>query len=86
MNKIEFTLEEKKNDRGRPVISVVPTFKQISREKGLKSLENMICGIAANCIRILASKHGLERAIEMTTDATTNHTTIKIESLNAEEE
>ncbi len=67
---ITFRISETRED-GKWLIDVRPSLKGIYWSNGG---EQIILAIAANCVRAIARRDGLERALERFHDAVVNHT------------
>jgi hypothetical protein len=69
--KVTFRIRATRGE-GKYVIDVWPYLNNIRRaDDG----EQILLAIAANCVRALAKRDGLERALERCADAVINHTT-----------
>lgn len=64
----------KTHGNGETVITVEPELLNISRENGG---EYVLLAMAANCLRMVAKKDGLERALERLCEFATNNTRVR---------
>lgn len=70
MKRVTFQLTERIKD-GAKWIAVEPSLEGIRRENGG---EDWLLAIAANCVRMVAKRAGLEHALERFTDFVVNKT------------
>lgn len=70
MRRVTFQVTESVNDRGR-FLTVKPTLDGVRRENGG---EDLLLAIAANCVRMVAKRDGLEHTLERFTNFVVNKT------------
>lgn len=72
IKRVTFTITPERNKDGH-FLTVEPTLENIHRANGG---EGVLMSIAANCIRMVAKRRGLEKAIEMLNDFAMNDTSV----------
>ena len=70
MKRVTFQVTES-TDNGEQWLTVEPSLEGIRREHGG---EDLLLAIAANCVRMVATRAGLEHALERFTDFVVNKT------------